>query len=156
MKKFKYKLEPVLKLRNFEKKKVEIQLGQINKKILELENNIKQIKSQLDDAYYLLNNSENKKIENSYILYLPHLLKVKTKEKENLQAELNSNLSHRSEVIQKLNDATGRHKIFEKDKQRKEMSYKKDKQKKVEQEIQDLLLISKGGAISWDYLISSY
>ena len=80
---------------------------------------------------------------------LPHLLKVKTKELENLQEELNTNHRLRNEVIQKLNEVTGRFKIIEKDKQKKEISFKKESQKKkIEQEIQDLFLISKGGVIS--------
>ncbi|MAW07226.1 MAG: hypothetical protein CME61_02970 [Halobacteriovoraceae bacterium] len=148
MDKFKYKLDPVLKLRNFEKKKVEIHLGQINKKILDTENNINEVVQQINEAYSVLNNSKDQKIENSYVLSLPHLLKVKTKELENLQEELNTNHRLRNEVIQKLNEVTGRFKIIEKDKQKKEISFKKESQKKIEQEIQDLFLISKGGVIS--------
>ena len=99
MDKFKYKLDPVLKLRNFEKKKVEIHLGQINKKILDTENNINKVVQQINEAYSVLNNSKDQKIENSYVLSLPHLLKVKTKELENLQEELNTNHRLRNEVI---------------------------------------------------------
>ena len=148
MDKFKYKLDPVLKLRNFEKKKVEIHLGQINKKILDIGNNIKEVTQQINEAYSVLNKSKDQRIENSYVLSLPHLLKVKTKELEKFQEELSTNQRLRNEVIQKLNEVTGRFKIIEKDKQKKEVSFKKEKQKKIEQEIQDLFLISKGGITS--------
>lgn len=147
MKRFKYKLDTVLKLRDFEKKKIELELGRLNKNIKNIEDLIKEIHTQLKLTQQEVNRSgKGKRLDISLIKYFPQFLKAKSQELENEEEKLSSLLKERDIIIENLNVATGKVKVLEKDKEKKRLNFLKDQMKKDESSREDLRNIFKGSA----------
>ena len=145
MKRFKYKLNTILKLREFEKKKVEIELGQINKKVKDTEDLIEDIYIQIKTTQEDVNRSDsNRHLDNSLIKYFPQFLKAKNKEIEIQKEKLQSFYKERNSIIEHLNEVSGKYKILEKDKEKKKQVFLKEQMKKEELSREDLQIILRG------------
>ena len=147
MKRFKYKLDTVLKLRDFEKKKIELELGHLNKKIKSTEDLIEEIYSQLKLTQEEVNRGgKDRRLDSSLIKYFPQFLKAKNQELKNEKEKLSSLLKERDVIIESLNVASGKVKILEKDKEKKRLNFLKDEMKKDESSREDLWNILRGSA----------
>tara|TARA_B100000925_G_scaffold289647_1_gene272988 strand:+ start:17425 stop:17874 length:450 start_codon:yes stop_codon:yes gene_type:complete len=145
MKPFKYKLSSVLKLREFEKQKIENQLSVLNKEILEINQQILNLQQSILNLQSNLNQAgENGNLDLGMIKYFPEFLSASEKEIANLTEELEVKQSEREKTLKLLDESMAKVKILENDKIRKQKSYKFKRQKKENLDIEDMQIILRG------------
>ena len=147
MKPFKYKLSSVLKLREFEKQKIENQLHKINREISEINKKILDIQGSISDLQASFNRAgELGELDIGMINYFPEFLNASESEIKNLFEELNIKKLDREKTLKLLDESMAKVKILENDKSKKHKTYKSKKQKKENLEIEDMQIILRGGA----------
>jgi len=145
VKPFKYKLQSVLKLREFEKKKIENQLSSVNFEIQKTKKKIEDILLSISDLQNKINKvGENGFLDLSLIKYFPEFLIASEKEVENLKNYLNDQEKLREETLKSLDECMAKVKILEKDKEIKIDKYKFDQRKKENLELEDMQIILRG------------
>jgi len=143
MKKFKFRLEGLLKLREFKEHKAKIELGQVNKKISEVKIKIAELKNNL-----LIGNQSQEEVLTSKggskgrMLYffpyfergiMAHIDKLKGQ-----QRELENSYQQKLTQLHKLK---GEVEVIDKLKQKEKKIYLKKINKKIEEDIQDTILM---------------
>lgn len=145
MKQFRYKLNAVLKLREFEKKKVENQLGLINQEIAKIISEIETHHEGIQRAHEQINQFEHtKKISMGMIKSFPEYLSATTKEVERLSLILSEKKNIREDILKALGEISGKVKILEEDEKKKRKDHYKKEQKKVESNIEEMRIILRG------------
>jgi flagellar biosynthesis chaperone FliJ len=145
MKPFKYKLSSVLKLREFEKQKIENQLSVLNNDIMNIKYKINTNEESISELQSNINLAgERRGLDVGLIQYFPEFLNATEKEIKNLSEELKDKERKRQEVLKHLDEALSRVKILENDKKKKQLSYKFQQQKKENLELEDMQIILRG------------
>ena len=146
MQKFKFKLEALLKVREFKEKKVKIELGEILKEIAAVENKISLANKAIDETYeaqevFMKDPSAGKMIQ-----FFPYFIQGKKediKNKENLLWALKKKYDAK---ITELATARGEVKVMEKFKEKQKSDWTKVKNRKELETIEELLMLRKNGA----------
>ena len=144
MKKFKYNLEPVLKLRKFKEEKARRELGFINQKIQALKQRIQTMNDSIDSSYQQLSSLTNQKVKADSIQFFPFYIddlrkSIRVLEKEVKALDVEYKL--KSDEVYKLR---GEKKILENHKHKEQASFKKKLEIKTNIDLQDEFLISQG------------
>ena len=71
MKKYKFKLASLLKIREFKEKKIKIELGKIVKAMDEIRDEIKKMNEDIDEAYEAQENLAGEVIQSRHIQFFP-------------------------------------------------------------------------------------
>jgi len=126
MKRYKFKLSSLLKVREFKEKKIKIELGEIVKAMDGIRDDIKKINDDIDDAYSSQEKLAGEDVPASFIQFLPFFWGGKRddlKMKDNL---LHAYQKKYDELVKELTVAMGEVKVIEKIKEKDLAEYKKD------------------------------
>lgn len=145
MQKFKFKLDAVLKMREFKEKKIKIELGEILKEIGEVEEKIANANKAIDETYAAQESFMSDPAVGRMIQFFPYFIQGKKediKNKENLLWALRKKYDAK---ILELATARGEVKVMENFKDKKKGEWTKEYNKKQQESIDELLMIRRHG-----------
>ncbi|MAF79254.1 MAG: flagellar export protein FliJ [Halobacteriovoraceae bacterium] len=142
-KKFKFKLDGLLKVRRFKEEQLKVELGAINQEIQQVKNRISQLNKEIEDSY-----TEQEKIFESdtsgqLAKFFPYYIDAK---REDIKANENLlySLSKRYEKkLKEVGEAMGETKLLNKMRDKEKDSWKKSNEKKEFSEIEEVLSMRK-------------
>ncbi len=141
MKKFKFKLDGLLKVREFNEKKIKIELGEILKEIGATEEQIAKMNRDIDETYKAQEELVATSADGRLLQFFPFYIqgrKEDIKNKENLLWSLRKKYDNK---VQELAQARGQVKVLENFKDKKKVEWTKEKDKKELETIEELLMI---------------
>jgi flagellar FliJ protein len=141
MKKFKFKLDGLLKVREFNEKKIKIELGEILKEIGAANEQIAKMNKDIDDTYKAQEELVATSADGRLLQFFPFYIqgrKEDIKNKENLLWSLQKKYENK---VQELAMARGQVKVLENFKDKKKVEWTKEKDKKELETIEELLMI---------------
>lgn len=145
MQKFKFKLDAVLKMREFKEKKIKIELGEILKEIGDVEEKIAAANKAIDETYSAQETFMADPAAGRMIQFFPYFIQGKKEEiknKENLLWALKKKYDAK---ITELATARGEVKVMENFKDKKKGEWTKEYNKKQQENIDELLMIRRHG-----------
>lgn len=137
--KFKFKLEGLLKLRHFKEEQLKVELGKINSEIQKTKDKIKVLKEDIQIAYSSQEDVFLTKTNALVARFFPYFVQAK---KEDIKNQENLLFSLEKKYKQKLKEvsiAMGETKIINKMKDKEQDSWKREKAKKEQLEIEEVL-----------------
>lgn len=146
MKKFKFKLDGLLKVREFKEKKIKIELGEILKEISQTEELITKMNKDIDDTYRAQEDLMATSADGKMLQFFPYYIqgrKEDIKNKENLLWSLNKKYENK---MQELAEARGQVKVLENFKDKKKTEWRKEKDKKELETIEEILMIRRNSS----------
>ncbi len=146
MQKFKFKLDALLKVREFKEKKVKIELGEILKEISSVEEKIALANIAIDETYEAQEVFMKDPSAGRMIQFFPYFIQGKKediKNKENLLWSLKKKYDVK---ITELAAARGEVKVMENFKDKKKGEWTKEYNKKEQEAIDELLMIRRNGS----------
>ena len=126
MKKYKFKLASLLKIREFKEKKIKIELGKIVKTMDEIRKEIQQMNDDIDEAYEAQENLAENTVQVRHLQFFPFFWGGKQEDikvKENL---LFAYQKKYDELVKDLTVAMGEVKVIEKIKEKDLKQYNKE------------------------------
>jgi len=138
-KKFKFKLDGLLKVRHFKEEQLKVELGVINQEILAVEGRISQLFSEIDDSYIEQEKIYQTDTSGQLAKFFPYYIEAKREEiksKENLLYSLKKKYEQKLSEVAK---AMGETKLLSNMKDKEKTSWKKKIQKKEFSEIEEVL-----------------
>lgn len=145
MKKFQFKLEGLLKVKEFKEKKIKIELGQMLKEIGAVEDRIAQLKKDVDETYDVQDQLLKDATSGNMLQFIPYVIKGKKehiKHNEEILAELKSKYEIKRH---ELAMARGEVKVIENFKDKKKEEWTKLRDKKELETIEELVIMRKLG-----------
>lgn len=139
MKGFKFKLDGLLKLREFKENSIKSQLGGILKEINRVEGKIEEIEKSIDESYKSQEEFLAQTAAGEMIKFFPYFIQGR---KEDLAVQHNLLRGLRNQYEQKLLElkkARGDVKVLENMKDKKSSEFRKAANKKREADIEDIL-----------------
>lgn len=139
MKGFKFKLDGLLKLREFKENSIKSQLGGILKEINRVEGKIEEIEKSIDESYKSQEEFLAQPAAGEMIKFFPYFIQGR---KEDLAVQHNLLRGLRNQYEQKLLElkkARGDVKVLENMKDKKSSEFRKAANKKREADIEDIL-----------------
>lgn len=147
MKKFKFKLDGVLKVREFNEQKVKIELGTILRELSLVKEEIKKANQEIAEAYDAQETTlRNGQTTAQMLQFFPMFITGKKeyiKNKENLLWSLQKKYEKK---VQDLATARGEVKIMENFKDKKKDEWSKEKNKKEQEAIEEILMMRTNGS----------
>lgn len=145
-KKFKFKLDGLLKVREFNEKKLKIELGEILKEIRLVDDQIVAANKAIDETYKAQEDFMRDPAAGRMIQFFPYFIQGKKediKNKENLKWALQKKYEKKT---QELASARGEVKVLENFKDKKKEEWRKDKDKKEQEAIEEILMMRSNGS----------
>ena len=145
MQKFKFKLDGLLKVREFKEKKIKIELGEILKEVGEVEGKIAFANKAIDETYEAQEAFMQDLSSGNMLQFFPVFIQVKKediKNKENLLWALKKKYDAK---ILELATARGQVKVMENFKEKKLGEWTKEKNKKEMESIEEILMMRRNG-----------
>lgn len=142
-KKFEFRLEALLKLREFKEQEIKIELGRILTEIASVENQISNLHKNIDDSYRSQENIPHNQATGRFISFFPQYvegLKADIAAKENMVFALKKKYQER---LKEMHVARGETKVISNLKDKEKVIFKKEVDKKIQQDIEDNLIITK-------------
>lgn len=140
MKKFKFKLHGLLRLREFKEHQEKLALAQINQEIAKVKDRIKVANEEITVAYESANKLTEQGISGDMIRFYPMFINSK-REFIKQQEYLIVNLQRQhEEQRQKLVKVQGDLKVIENMKEKQFDKFKKKQQKDIQEKIEDILM----------------
>lgn len=149
-KKFKFKLDGLLKVRHFKEEQLKVELGAINQEILAVETRIRQLNAEIEDSYIEQEKILESDTTGQLAKFFPYYIDAKRediKANENLLYSLKKKYALKLEEVAK---AMGESKLLSNMKEKEKASWKKEIEKKEYSEIEEVLFMrhqSKGGEL---------
>ena len=142
MKKFKFSLESILKIKEFDEKRFKLELGNLIKKKEEIYSTIKKLENELDRAFSL-KSSTNETISGKFLLSLPNVISGKRflleQEKEKINGVEEEIESKKKELVKSMGDKQ----TYVNLKEKELIKYKKYREKKISEEIEENYMMNK-------------
>ena len=141
MQKFKFKLDALLKVREFKEKKIKIELGEILKEIGLVENKITAANIAIDESYQAQETVLADPASGRMIQFFPYFIQGKKediKNQENLLWALKKKYENK---IKELATARGEVKVMENFKEKKKGEWTKEKNKKETEAIEEIIMM---------------
>ncbi|MCO4792445.1 MAG: flagellar export protein FliJ [Bacteriovoracaceae bacterium] len=145
-KKYKFKLQGLMKLREFKEKRVKLELGEIVSEIQKNKEEIYTLGQQIEEAYTSYNESSKTGVDGKFLQFYPYYIQGKRediKNKENLIYSLERRME---EKRIELSQARGDVKVVEKLKDKDFQEWKKHTTKKNQEDIDDLMSIRRNNS----------
>jgi flagellar FliJ protein len=147
MQKFKFKLDGLLKVREFKEKKIKIELGEILKEISVVEDKISEANRAISETYdaqeaFMKDSSSSGQMLQFFPMFIQGK-KEDIKNKENLLWSLKKKYDKK---IAELATARGEVKVMENFKDKKKDEWTKDKNKKEQEAIEEILMMRSNGS----------
>ena len=142
-KQFKFKLDGLLKVREFKEKKIKIELGEILKEIEETKEKIAKAKVDIEECYKAQEEFINEPAAANMVQFFPQFIEAKT---EDYKAQENILFSLEKKYEQKRHElatAKGEVKVIDNLKEKEELQFNKEKEKKLQESIDELTQIKK-------------
>ncbi|MDD4973670.1 MAG: flagellar export protein FliJ [Bacteriovorax sp.] len=146
MQKFKFKLDGLLKVREFKEKKIKIELGEILKEINEVEGKIALANKAIDETYEAQDVFMKDSSAGRMLQFFPYFIQGKKEEiknKENLLWALKKKYDVK---VTELAAARGQVKVMENFKEKKLGEYNRERNKKEMEAIEEILMMRRNGA----------
>lgn len=141
--KFKFKLDGLLKVREFNEKRIKVELGQLLKEITEVEDKIKKLHADIEEAY----ESQERFIETPTLgrmaQFFPQFIRAKKDEikiNENILYSLQRKYQAK---VEEMSKAKGEVKVLENFKEKKKVEHQKQVDKKLQEMIEELTMNKK-------------
>lgn len=145
MQKFKFKLDGLLKVREFKEKKIKIELGEILKEIAVVEDKISLANKAIDETYEAQESFMKDPSAGNMLQFFPYFIQGKKediKNKENLLWALKKKYDVK---ITELAAARGQVKVMENFKEKKKIEHTKERNKKEMEAIEEILMMRTNG-----------
>ncbi len=142
-KKFKFKLDGLLKVREFKEKKIKLELGELLKEIEEAKNNIKKAQKDIEECYAAQEEFMNQPAAGNMVQFFPQFVEAKRadqKAQENILLSLNRQYDQK---VQELAKAKGEVKVIDNLKEKQSNIHKKHLEKVLQESIDELTMIKK-------------
>jgi flagellar protein FliJ len=139
MKKYKFRLESVLKIRKFKEDKIKIEVGDILKKINETNNQIMAIESSINDAYMSQNELLAEPSTGTMAQFFPFYIEGRKRDREQKERQLDALHRAYEDKMTELAKARGEVKVLDKMKEKKKNAHNKEQEKKRQEDIDDIL-----------------
>jgi flagellar FliJ protein len=143
MKKFKFRLDGLKKLRQFREHQTKIEIGMLNKEIESVKMAISKCHSDLDESYESLHQVVKSGANGRELQFYSFFNQGKRANIDQLENELHNLKAKHEKKMEVLLERRGESKVIQQLKDKEEASYKKEIDKKQEQERQDLYLITR-------------
>ena len=144
--KFKFKLDGLLKVREFKEKKIKIELGEILKEISTVEEQIAAANKAIDETYVAQEELMKDPAAGQMIQFFPYFIQGKKEDIKNKENLLWSLKKKYDKKIAELAEARGEVKVLENFKDKKQVEWKKDKEKKEQEAIEEILMMRSNGS----------
>jgi flagellar FliJ protein len=142
MKKFKFTLEGVRKLKEFKEKKAKIELGKIGQEIRKVEEQIIKSHSDLEESYEAQDKVASSGTEGRVIQFFPFFNMGKRAQIKELESNLGELKEKYQQQLVEVNNCRAESKLFSNLKDKQWDQFKKEQKKRLEREIEDLNLIT--------------
>jgi flagellar FliJ protein len=142
---FKFKLDGLLKVREFNEKKIKIELGKILKEITELENKIEFANKSIDETYDAQEVAMKDISSGRMIQFFPFFIQGKKEDIKNKKTLLWALNKKRNDKIAELATARGQVKVMENFKEREKTEWLKEKNKKEMEAVEEILMMRTNG-----------
>ena len=146
MQKFKFKLDGLLKVREFKEKKIKIELGEILKEISAVEQKIAEANTAINDTYDAQETFMKDPSAGQMIQFFPIFIQGKKEDIKNKENLLWSLKKKYDKKIAELAEARGEVKIMENFKEKKKGEWTKEKNKKEQEAIDEILMMRTNGS----------
>ncbi|MBK26461.1 MAG: flagellar export protein FliJ [Halobacteriovorax sp.] len=145
MPKFKFKLDGLLKLREFKEKQLKVELGNILKGIQECKSRIESYHEHIGEAYAGQENILSDNTRGETIKFFPYFIEGKNSAIKQEQEKL-AILQEQYEIkVQEMKVARGETKVIDKLKEKEKKEFKKNKNKKDFETLEEMRILSLGG-----------
>lgn len=141
--KFKFRLEGLLKLRKFKEDKIKRELGEILKRIQYVEDSIIEIENSIVEAYASQNEFLASASLGKMAQFFPQYIASRRSDLKIKNYELLQWRNKYDLKLQELKVARGNVKVVDKMKEKKKKDFDKDKLKKEQEDIEDILNMKK-------------
>jgi flagellar FliJ protein len=145
-KKFKFKLDGLLKVREFKEKKIKIELGEILKEIRSVEDQIAAANKAIDETYKAQEDFIKDPAAGQMIQFFPYFIQGKKEDIKNKESLIWALQKKYENKTQELATARGEVKVLENFKDKKQVEWKKDKDKKEHEAIEEILMMRTNGS----------
>ncbi|MFA6238988.1 MAG: flagellar export protein FliJ [Bacteriovorax sp.] len=146
MQKFKFKLEGLLKVREFKEKKIKIELGQILKEIREVEDKIALANKAIDETYAAQEVFMKDPSAGNMIQFFPYFIQGKKEDIKNKESLMWALKKKYEQKVADLAIARGEVKVMENFKEKKKDEYTRKQNKKEQEAIEEILTMRTNGA----------
>ena len=136
---FKFKLEGLLKFRKLKEKNIKIELGKINQDIMNLKNEIVELKSKIEKSYTLQEKTLDYGKHNFPIEIFPNYIQAQRENIRNKEVLIHSLQKKYSEKVDEMKIAMGETKVTHKIREKKIKEYKTKLEKKQWENIEEML-----------------
>ena len=141
MQKFKFKLDALLKVREFKEKKIKIELGEILKEIGDVENKITEANKAIDETYEAQEAFMKDSSQGRMIQFFPYFIQGKKDDIKNKESLLWALKKKYDQKITELATARGEVKVMENFKEKKKGEYTKERNKKEMESIEEIIMM---------------
>ncbi len=141
MQKFNFKLNGLLKVREFKEKRIKIELGEILKDISKVENDIEKMNKDIDETYKAQEDLMKDPSAGKMIQFFPYFIQGK---KEHIKVKENELYGLRKKYERKvaeLAEARGEVKILENFKDKKKTEWRKEYDKKIQEDMEEFVML---------------
>lgn len=142
-KKFKFKLEGLLKVREFKEKKIKIELGELLKEMNDVEDRIRVLKDEIEQTYSAQEAFVAEPAAGRMIQFFPAFIEAKNNDIKNNENLLYSLKRKYDEKVQEMSKAKGDVKIMENFKEKKKTEHNKEIEKKLLEAIEEHTMAKK-------------
>lgn len=146
MQKFKFKLDGLLKVREFNEKKVKIELGEILREISNVEEKILLANKAIDETYEAQEVFMKDPSAGQMIQFFPYFIQGKKEDIKNKESLLWALRKKYDLKITELAAARGQVKVMENFKEKKFGEWTKERNKKEMESIEEVLMMRRNGA----------
>lgn len=137
MKKYKFKLEGLLKIRKLKEEQCKMDIGRIQVRITELKNEIKEQDQGIDEAYELQERSLADGSDGLQVRFHPYFVEGKRSHIEGLKHQISRLEYHVSQKYLELNQLRANVKVIDKMKEKDRTKHKKELNKKMNEAIEE-------------------
>ncbi|MAE59538.1 MAG: hypothetical protein CME69_11690 [Halobacteriovorax sp.] len=138
-KKFKFKLDGLLKVREFKEKRIKVELGEILKDIEQTKANIDKAKLDIEECYKAQEAFLNEPAGASMVQFFPQFIEAKTEDYKAQENILYSLQRKYEEKRRELAEAKGDVKVIENLKEKNKTAFEKSTEKKRQEAIDELM-----------------
>ena len=148
MQKFKFKLDGLLKVREFKEKKIKIELGEILREISGVEEKISAANKAITETYDAQESFMKSPSSGHMLQFFPQFIQGKKEDIKNKENLLWSLRKKYEKKIAELATARGEVKVMENFKEKKHGEWTKEKNKKEQEAIEEIVMMRTIGAKS--------
>lgn len=145
MQKFKFKLDGLLKVREFKEKKIKIELGEILREISAVEDKIRLANVAISETYEAQEQIMQDASQGQMLQFFPMFIQGKKEDIKNKENLLWSLKKKYDKKILELAEARGEVKIMENFKEKKKTEWTKEKNKKELEDIEENIMMRTNG-----------